>query len=145
MLTQELDFLKKEMEARKIDEELKNIIGSFVYYPTQKELNFKISESNLENIDVGVKKHNKKETLLDALTKIIKEYDIGNNKSIIPKIKRVERSTILKIDTSLHDYTDEIDHEKNIYFKKYKGCSPIKRNSFKQKVFSNDESSEIHI
>jgi len=145
MLKQDVDFLKKEMEARKIDEEVKNVIGTFVHYPTQRALNFKNSEGNLENIDNDNKKFNKKESLLDALTKIIKEYDSGINKSITPKFKRVERTTGLKIDTNLHDYIDEINHEKNIYFKKYKGCSPIKRNSFKQKVFTNDETNEMHI
>lgn len=147
MLKKEEPFnnLKKEMENRIFEESYKKIIGSIVYCPTQQELNHEITKSILETIDIGRKEDNKKETLLDALTKIIKTHHIDDNKpEVNSKLKYIECVSHLKIDTDLYHYdVGEIDYEENIYLKKHKQCSPIKRNSTEiKKGFYKSENQE---
>jgi hypothetical protein len=138
--------LKKEMDARKLEKKYDYILGSIVYHPSQKELNDEIQQTNLETIDMGEKLiDKKKESILDTLTKLIGDYPQNEKGEIIPKVKRNQREYDLKINTDLYDFEiDEIDYEKNIYLKKYKQCSPIKRNSFKKKVaFSENEETRL--
>ena len=150
--------LKNEMEARKY-QQYKNIIGSIVCYPTQRQLNHEISNCYLEDIDIGPKiiiSETKKDTLLQVLNKIIEGHDVS--KPDIPKIKFIQKREPLKIETDFDlSYLSESDfesnitetsYEKNVYFKKYKQCSPIKRNSEKSynyKGFSMYENEETRL
>jgi hypothetical protein len=137
-----LNNLKKEMDCRKLEKKYEHILGSIVYCHSQREFMNEIFDTNLEKINTGhYKVDQKKESLLDTLTNLIHDFPLNNNGEIAQKVKRITCCYDLTIDTNLYDDDiNEIDYEKNIYLKKYKQCSPIKRNSFKvKKVFSENE------